>query len=58
MENRADDLSAGEEIPLPGTEEPEDAPERQKPTEGPGNISVDEPTSGALESADEPARPE
>ena len=54
---RADDLSEPEELPLPGTEEPTepDDQSRDEPTEGPGNVSVDEPTQPAL-APDEPER--
>lgn len=43
-----------EGLPQPGTEEPEEA-ESGDCTEGPGNVSVDEPTAPAL-SPDEPER--
>ncbi len=47
---RADDLSEHEDLPLPGTEEPSEGAEgRDEPTEGPGNVSVDEPTQPTLE---------
>ncbi len=46
---RADDLGQ-EDLPLPVTEEPEgdDPKERDDPTEGPGNVTVDEPTDPSL----------
>ena len=48
---RADDLGRDEDLPLPGTKEPstDDQPEKDQPTEGPGNVSVDEPTQTSLE---------
>jgi hypothetical protein len=48
MESRADDLSGDEGLPQPGTEEGGEAAERADPTEGPGNVSVDEPTQPPL----------
>lgn len=54
MENRADDLAEGDDLPLPGTLEPDgDDAHDGDPTEGPGNVSIDEPTEGAL-SPEEP----
>jgi hypothetical protein len=45
VEERADDLSTDEQLPLPGTEEPSAEEERTSgATEGPGNVTVDEPT--------------
>ena len=53
-EERADDLSdQKEDLPQPGTEEPTDAESQDGSTEGPGNVSVDEPTAGALEPDEE-----
>ena len=48
---RADDLGQDEELPLPGTEEPppDEQVDKDEPTEGPGNVSVDEPTRTSLE---------
>jgi hypothetical protein len=51
MEKRADDLSEDtQEIPVPGTDEPEESEsgDDSNSTEGPGNVSVDEPTDPAL----------
>jgi hypothetical protein len=49
-EGRADDLSdQKEDLPQPGTEEPTDGESQDGSTDGPGNVSVDEPTAGALE---------
>jgi hypothetical protein len=52
-EGRADDLSdQQEDLPQPGTEEPTDPENNESDdgsTDGPGNVSVDEPTAGALE---------
>ena len=47
---RADRLDQEDDLPLPGTEEPADGSkeERDEPTEGPGNVSVDEPTDTSL----------
>ena len=56
MEGRADDLSGEEDLPRPGTEEPDEARPGDA-TEGPGNVSVDEPTEPAL-SPDAPDRDE
>ncbi|MFN2488750.1 MAG: hypothetical protein ABR529_03210 [Actinomycetota bacterium] len=49
MEERADDLAEGSDLPLPGTAEPDEAEEEGDRTDGPGNVSVDEPTQPALE---------
>jgi hypothetical protein len=46
---RADDLSEGTDLPQPGTNEEEEDVDRREPTEGPGNVSVDEPTEPALD---------
>lgn len=55
MDDRADDLGTNDELPLPGTKEPEardaepgDEADRD-PTAGAGNVSVDEPTATSLE---------
>ena len=48
MDTRADDLSGDGELPQPGTEEPKSGSESDD-VEGPGNVSVDEPTAPALE---------
>ena len=55
MENRQDDLG-NDDLPRPGTEEP-DAGEQAADGDagsGPGNVSVDEPTAGALDDAGTP----
>ncbi len=50
QDDRVDDLSGGSDLPQPGTEEPiEQAGEDPGSTEGPGNVSVDEPTASALD---------
>ncbi len=43
---RADRLDQEDDLPLPGTEEPPEgaSQDSEDPTEGPGNVSVDEPT--------------
>ena len=46
-DKRADDLNKDSSLPQPGTEEPKD-PESSDSTEGPGNVSVDEPTQPIL----------
>ena len=46
-DKRADDLNEDSPLPQPGTKEPKD-PERSDSTEGPGNVSVDEPTQPIL----------
>ena len=57
MEGRADDLGdESQELPQPGTEErdengPGDA------TEGPGNVSIDEPTDTSLDPDDDEGQP-
>lgn len=50
MVDKTDDLGREEGLPLPGTEEPSngDGQKRADPTEGPGNVSVDEPTETSL----------
>ena len=54
MEQRQDDLG-DDGLPRPGTEEPrEDTAEEGDAGGGPGNVSVDEPTAGALDDAGTP----
>lgn len=48
MDTRADDLNGDDDLPQPGTEEPKDGGDGGS-VEGPGNVSVDEPTAPALE---------
>jgi hypothetical protein len=48
MEGRSDDLSRQGDLPQPGTDEPKTGGDGSS-TEGPGNVSVDEPTDPALE---------
>lgn len=49
-DDRVDDLRDDSDVPLPGTEEPtEQSGEDPGATEGPGNVSVDEPTASALD---------
>ena len=55
MEQRNDDLGDKEDLPQPGTEEPaQDEGSEGEAGEGPGNVSVDEPTAGALGDAGTP----
>ena len=54
MNTRADDLNGDGDLPQPGTEEPKEPKEpkdgaNEGSVEGPGNVSVDEPTAPALE---------
>jgi hypothetical protein len=51
MDTRADDLGGDGELPQPGTEEPKEGSEGDD-VDGPGNVSVDEPTAPALEDDD------
>jgi hypothetical protein len=51
VESKSDDLNQDEELPQPGTEEPTEPPGSGRSTEGPGNVSVDEPTEPALDPA-------
>ena len=56
MEQRHDDLGDDGGLPRPGTEEP-DAQKGSAEGDaagGPGNVSVDEPTAGALDGAGAP----
>ncbi len=48
-EGTADDLNEGNDLPLPGTEEPAEDAEQGGSTDGPGNVSVDEPTQPILQ---------
>ena len=52
VDTRADDLNQGGDLPQPGTAEPNQT-QTSESTGGPGNVSVDEPTAGALEGAGE-----
>ena len=53
MEGRADDLSErSEDLPRPGTEERHEDGEGDE-TQGPGNVSIDEPTDTSLDPDDE-----
>ena len=47
-QERADDLNEGSDLPLPGTEEPGSNGSQGDDTDGPGNVSVDEPTETSL----------
>jgi hypothetical protein len=49
VESKSDDLSQDDDLPQPGTEEPRESPDSERSTEGPGNVSVDEPTEPALD---------
>ena len=51
-DKRADDLNEGSSLSQPGTKEPKD-PESSDSTEGPGNVSVDEPTQPILNPDDD-----
>ena len=55
MVERADRLDQEDDLPLPGTQEPADggSKDADDPTEGPGNVSVDEPTDTSLEEGSE-----
>ena len=44
---RPEEMTDDSGLPQPGTEEPEDA-DQDGGTDGPGNVSVDEPTAPAL----------
>lgn len=48
MEQRSDDLSNDGGLPVPGTDESVGDGSGESDS-GPGNVSVDEPTAGALE---------
>jgi hypothetical protein len=52
MEDRADDLRReGEDLPQPGTKEPpaeKESDGESLSTEGPGNVSIDEPTEPVM----------
>ncbi|MDQ3987102.1 MAG: hypothetical protein M3280_11485 [Actinomycetota bacterium] len=55
MEKRADDLGPDEDLPQPGTKEPSEPQDTEsESTEGPGNVSVDEPTEPALDEEPSP----
>jgi len=45
---RADDLNEDSSLPQPGTKEPKE-PKSSEETDGPGNVSVDEPTQPVLD---------
>ena len=49
MEQRNDDLSNEEGLPVPGTDEGDETGADGAAGSGPGNVSVDEPTAAALE---------
>ncbi|MGH2752188.1 MAG: hypothetical protein ACRDK3_15155 [Actinomycetota bacterium] len=51
-DKRADDLNEDSSLPQPGTEEPDD-PESSDSTQGPGNVSVDEPTQPIMNPTDD-----
>ena len=55
MEQRQDDLG-DDGLPRPGTEEPDggEGASEGDAGSGPGNVSVDEPTAGALDDAGKP----
>ncbi|MDQ4142609.1 MAG: hypothetical protein M3198_02520 [Actinomycetota bacterium] len=50
MEQKNDDLASDDGLPTPGTQEPESGGSEGSAESGPGNVSVDEPTAGALDS--------
>ena len=54
MDGKADDLNTEGDLPQPGTQEPESgAGSEDSSTDGPGNVSVDEPTDVPLEGEDD-----
>ena len=47
--DRPEEMTDESGLPQPGTEEPDQAPAGpEEETDGPGNVSVDEPTAPAL----------
>jgi hypothetical protein len=56
MEGRSEDLREdGGDLPLPGTSEPEEpGGAERRATEGPGNVSVDEPTQPVMRPDESP----
>ena len=48
MDRKSEDLSEGNGLPQPGTDE-SGTDEKTPAGDGPGNVSVDEPTAGALD---------
>lgn len=56
-DRRADDLNEDSSLPQPGTQEPLDPekpdPESSDSTQGPGNVSVDEPTQPIMNPTDD-----
>ena len=57
MDTKADDLNTEGDLPQPGTQEPESGTgSDDSSTDGPGNVSVDEPTETALEPGEEQRR--
>jgi hypothetical protein len=50
QDDRVDDLSGDSDLPRPGTREPrKQGGEDPGSTDGPGNVSVDEPTAPAMD---------
>lgn len=45
---RPEEMTDDTGLPQPGTDEPEEDGDQGQDTEGPGNVSVDEPTEPAL----------
>lgn len=54
MENKSDDLNQDDGLPQPGTEEPRKPSSSTGSTDGPGNVSVDEPTQPTLDPSSPP----